>query len=360
MRSYLLRLVLLLAFSLVARHAVCHEHGDHKVEEQTPANSSESPTDPNAVTGSGDLTFRYRADLSALPEAINAGIVHAHGGFARAPSGEIYFGLEATGVVRVSADLTEKSIICDAPEVRVGGLHNTTYVDQLGGVVVLPDNGLGEIHAVNLQTGAVHTVGRPGVNEYYNDAENPYAPTDTDTDPEGRLFVCDGYSPGKYVLNLELQSGEYGAAYFGGPVAKGEKTPGKFSTNHGITYDPEANAFWIADRERHWAQLISPEGDFIRGVDMAGAMVCDVDLIEWDGRRLMVAGCLKGADGDPGVVHLLQDEEIVSTLRPKLDLGLNLFDHVHNAIGVVVDGKLYILCYGWNPGCYAVLEHVKE
>ena len=72
----------------------------------------------------------------------------------------------------------------------------------------------------------------------------------------------------------------------------------------------------------------------------------------------MVAGCLTGPD--KGVVQILRDGEVVSTLKPKLDLGLSQFEHIHNAAGVVVGGKLYVLCYGWNPGCYAVLEHVKE
>ena len=59
-------------------------------------------------------------------------------------------------------------------------------------------------------------------------------------------------------------------------------------------------------------------------------------------------------------ISILRDGEVVSTLRPKADLGIEAFQHVHNAVGVVTGGQLYVLCYGWNPGCYAVLELVVD
>ena len=201
---------------------------------------------------------------------------------------------------------------------------------------MLPDNGLACVHVVRLGDGGVETIGRPSVNEYYADPKNGYAPTDADVGADGTLYVCDGYSAGKYVLTVDLAERAYKDEHFGGSVTGPGRTPGRFSTNHGITFDPTAGAFWIADRERN----------------------CDIDFVDWRGERLIVAGCLRAEGDEPGVVHLIRGREIVSTLRPKLDLGLDEFEHIHNAAGLVVDGRLFVLCYGWNPGCYAVLEAV--
>ena len=317
-----------------------------------------------ATTGSGDLRFRLRPDLSELPEAIAGGIVRAHGGVAKAPDGSLYFGLVGTGVVRVSADLREKTLVSGRKELVEGGLHNATYLDQEGGVVVLPDNVLGRLLLLNLRTGEVASVGRPTVDPYYDDPAKPYRPTDADTDGAGTLFVCDGYAPSKLVLTVDLKTMTYGANNFGGPVPDRDRTPGRFSTNHGVTFDPEDGSLWIADRERQWVQRLTTSGDFLEGHDTGGANPCDVDFVQWRGDRLAVVGCLVSSAGGggeaPGVVQLLRDGQVVSTLRPKVDLGVEEFQHIHNAVGVVVDGRLYVVCYGWNPGCYAVLEHVAE
>ena len=86
--------------------------------------------------------------------------------------------------------------------------------------------------------------------------------------------------------------------------------------------------------------------------------VCDIDFVDWRGERLMIAVCLRAEGDAPGVVHVIRGRQIVSTLRPKLDLGLEEFEHIHSAAGVVVDDRLFVLCYGWNPGGYALLEMV--
>ena len=51
--------------------------------------------------------------------------------------------------------------------------------------------------------------------------------------------------------------------------------------------------------------------------------------------------------------------EVVSTIRPKEDLGIELADHIHNTIWYEYGGDLYLICQAWNPGYYFVLELVE-
>lgn len=332
-----------------------HDHAEHSTDAKARA-AAAPPAD--AITGSSAFRFRYNAELSKLPKEITEHIEKAHGGFAKGPDGEVYFGLKNVGPVRISPDLRTKTVIPSSEGVRTGGLHNTTYVDRDGGLLILPDNEHAEIHILTVKGEEAGRLGRPDVNEYYEDESHPYRPTDVEVAGNGTLYVCDGYSPGKYVLTASLEGPSYGAFWFGGPIPGKGRTPGKFSTNHGLTLDPQDGTLVIADRERQWTQRFDLEGKFIDSVDIGDADPCDVDFVDWQGEQLMVVGCLRSAGKQPGVVKIVKEGEVVATLRPKQDLGIAEFDHIHNAAGVVVDGKLYVLCYGWNPGCYAVLEHV--
>lgn len=324
-----------------------------KGDSETVSTASSIAPDSHATTGSGDLVFRYRGDLSELPQEIAKGIGPAHGGFAKTPTGAIYFGLQGTGLIRVSADLTQKAIVSAEGGLLGGGLHNTTYLDRDGGSLVLPDNDRGQVLVVGLDGSPITTLGLPpGINA------GDYHPTDTDLASNGVLYICDGYGKSKLVFTADLDKKVYADRRFGGPAAQ-RQTETQFSTNHGITFDPTDETLVVADREHQWAQRLTLDGEFVEGYQTLGA-VCDIDFVEFGGERLMIAGCLRGPKGGVGVVQILRDGEVVSTLNLKEDLGLDQFQHVHNAIGVVFEGKLFVLCYGWNPGCYAVLEHVAE
>jgi sugar lactone lactonase YvrE len=341
--------------------AVGHPGHDHR--DQFVATEATPPSAPmnDAITGTGDLRFRYRPDLSELPENIAKGIKKAHGGFAKTPDGDIYFGLEGTGLIRLSADLKTKTLVSDSDDMKGGALHNTTYIKKDGDLLILPDPARGRVYAVTLEGKTVATIGRPQVNDYYKNPDNAYRPTDADLATDNVLYICDGYSPGKYVLAADLEEQKFFDRYYGGAVEGKGRQEGKYSTNHGVTFDPNDATLLIADRERQWIQRMTLTGEFVEGFDTAGGDVCDVDFVEWQGERLIVAGCLKsGAGAEPGFVAILRDGKVVSTLKPKVDLGIEEFQHIHNAAGVVVDGKLFVLCYGWNPGCYAVLEHIAE
>jgi hypothetical protein len=361
----------LLAFVCIAcQPLIAHAHEGHGAHSHAPAvaatpltSAQESGADvetafenddpsADAVTGSGKFKFRYHADLSKLPANIAAGIKNAHGGFAKTPSGDVYFGLNGIGLIKLSADLQTKTLVSNSESLLMGGLHNCTHVDRDGGFLVLPDNQTGRVLMVRTDGTEVKTLGRP---PFLPDGN--YAPTDAQVADDDKLYVCDGYGSSKSVFTIDLERREYEAMKFGGKTGEGQQ-PGKFSTNHGLTFDETDGTLMVADRERQWVQKLTTEGKFIEGYQTDQANPCDVDFVEFDGERLMVVGCLSSPEN--GVVKILQDGKVVSTLKPLKDLGLDQFKHIHNAIGIVVDNRLFVLCYGWNPGCYAVLEHIAE
>ena len=72
-----------------------------------------------------------------------------------------------------------------------------------------------------------------------------------------------------------------------------------------------------------------------------------------------IVGCLHGPDRSKGApIYILKKDRVVSTIMPKEELGLERFQHIHNAVLRMLDGKLYILAQAWNPGDFAILEQV--
>ena len=63
----------------------------------------------------------------------------------------------------------------------------------------------------------------------------------------------------------------------------------------------------------------------------------------------------------PAPIYILDGKsyEVLSTIRPKEDLGIELADHIHNTVWYKYRNKLYLICQAWNPGYYFVLELVE-
>ena len=59
-------------------------------------------------------------------------------------------------------------------------------------------------------------------------------------------------------------------------------------------------------------------------------------------------------------IYILENDQVVSTILPKEELGLKNFTHVHNAVLRQLGDKLYIIAQAWNPGDFAVLEQVAD
>ena len=59
-------------------------------------------------------------------------------------------------------------------------------------------------------------------------------------------------------------------------------------------------------------------------------------------------------------IYILEDDKLISTIMPKEELGLQNFEHNHNAVLRMIGTKFYIIVQAWNPGDFAILEQVVE
>ena len=82
---------------------------------------------------------------------------------------------------------------------------------------------------------------------------------------------------------------------------------------------------------------------------------CDIDY----SGDLAVVGCLHGPDRSKGApIYLLDNGRVVSTVMMKEELGLEKFQHIHNAVLRKIGERYYIIVQAWNPGDFAILEQV--
>ena len=104
------------------------------------------------------------------------------------------------------------------------------------------------------------------------------------------------------------------------------------------------------------------EGEFKASFGIpAGSKPCGIDFIEWKGRSLALIGSLDDPNEDrPAPIYILDAEtyEVLSTVRPKEDLKIELAEHIHNTIWYTYKNELYLICQAWNPGYYFVLQLV--
>lgn len=302
-------------------------------------------SDPPPRTGQGDWTFQYRPDLSQLPEGAEKHIRRAHGGFAvdRQGTGEVYFHLDSFGIIRLSADLRECQRLEGDPEFEQGNGHNTSlaYGDDEAPYLVIPDNKRGKVLFADTAGRVLHQLERPDLLDWF--AANKFAPTDTLV-IDGVLLVADGYGS-RYIFPAEPFSG-YIPGVFGGKET--------FTTSHGLDWDPIGSRVAIADREASQIRYFTAQGAELKESGQPlitslppGARPCDIDYMP-DGTAIV--GCLQGEGGTPGEVYILApDGEVLSTIRPKLELGLKEgntdIEHVHNASWTMVGGRFFLLIY---------------
>jgi hypothetical protein len=309
-------------------------------------------------TGQGEWTFRWNRELSELPDEARKVLAGAHGGFAVDWQGnrDVYFALKGAGIIRMSADLKKKEVVRLDPFLMEGNYHNTTLIhdDQGKAYLALPDNEKNRVYIIGLDGKVVQVLDYPRGNQYY-DTWQPFVPTDVAQAPDRSIYIVTGYSPGDFVVTANPFTGAWNKLIFGGKGAE----HGKFNTGHGITWNPRQMTMDIADRPNSRLESYGLDGTYKSTVPLeAGSLPCDLDFMD----DFTVVGCLDGPkDKGPAPIYILDKEgKLLSTVKPKADLGLDLFTHVHNAtwhaIGSGDSKKVFILAQAWNPGGFAVLE----
>jgi len=337
-----------------------------------PDEAAPSTVVAGATSGQGPMSFRVLYGSERLPERALEVLEAAHGGFAvdrRPGRGEVYFALPGAGLLRVGADLQSIELLDVEPALRDTNLHNTTLWQGADGTPYLsfPANDAERVFTTTLGGELVHILreptgetdlGHPAVNDYFRGGGR-FVPTDVDV-LRGLLYVTTGYSDLDWVLTarvgpvpaLEIHWNDLA---FGG---RGP-APGQFGTGHGVTVVEGASPrVEVADRPRAGIDRFTPDGRYLSTVLLPeGAFPCDIDYLD----GYAVVGALHGPDRSKGApVYVLQGDRVVSTVWPREELGLERFQHIHNAVLTRVDDRFYILVQAWNPGDFAVLEQVAD
>jgi hypothetical protein len=358
---------------LCAPGITAHPRGKHLALplQVAPAPAAPGTIAPGAkgVTGQGALRFRVLLTAAQLPEEARKVVVSAHGGFAvdhRDGKGETYFALPGAGLLRLSADMKQVSLLETADEMRAANLHNTTiwYGRDGDAFLSFPANDLGRVFTTALSGTLLHTLARPepaddlglrSVRDYFAGG-GAFVPTDV-AFLDDLFYITTGYSSLDFVLTARVTSERPLRAVWHDLAFAGRGTgPGQLGTGHGITVPPGTKRIDVADRANAEIDRYTRHGQYLGTLATpAGSLPCDVDYLD----RYAVVGALDGSDRSKGApIYIYEDDRLVSTLFPKDDLGLVNFKHVHNAVLRRADGKLYVIAQAWNPGDFAVLEQV--
>ncbi|HOJ61103.1 MAG TPA: hypothetical protein PK878_12530 [bacterium] len=327
-----------------------------------------SAADP--VSGQGEYRFRLLVRRDILPPEALAVLERAHGGFAvdrREGKGEVYFALPGAGIIRLSPDCQTAELLPTPDELKRTNLHNTTiwYSENGSPRLVFPANDLGKVFTTSLEGELLSVLDAPSaetdfdetnVNDYFKQ-QGKFAPTDVEY-LDHLYYITTGYSDLDYVLTARVSEPPLQAMWhdlvFGG---KGTGL-GQLQTGHGITVGMNGQRLDVADRPVAEIERYTRYGHHRGTIHLPeGSYPCDIDYLE----DLALVPCLQGPVKDQGApVYLLKGGEVVSTIRPKEELGLDRFQHVHNAVLTRYQGKLYIVLQAWNPGDFAVLEQVGD
>ncbi|MBI4903231.1 MAG: hypothetical protein HY820_06320 [Acidobacteria bacterium] len=334
-----------------------------------------TPKASQAMQGSAGVTgdkykFRLLYNSSHLPTEAQNVLKGAHGGFAvdmRPGKGETYFYLKGAGIIQISADLKSTRMISTPPEMKSTNMHNAQIWTARDGQVFLtwPGNESNAVYTTTVDGKLVHTlktpapgtdVGHPNATNYFMGRGN-FIPTDVEQ-LDGMFYVTTGYSSLDYVLTAKVTStspfkAEWNDLAFGGrgPGA------GQLGTGHGVTIPPGTKRVDVSDRSNSEIDRYTRYGQYISTLKMPyGSLPCDIYYLG----NLAVVGALDGPNRAKGApIYILENDELVSTISVKDDLGLEKFTHVHNAVMRRVNGKLYVIAQAWNPGDFAILEQVN-
>lgn len=321
------------------------------------------------VSGNGKYKFQVLYTSSHLPPEAQAVLKDAHGGFAvdrRAGKGETYFALPGAGIIQISADLKSTRMLATDPSMKDTNMHNTTIWESADGTPFLtfPGNQSNKVFTTDLGGKLLNTLmppdgmsdlGDPVANDYFKGRGN-FVPTDVEQ-LDGLYYISTGYSNLDFVLTAKiLGTSPFKTAWndlaFGG---KGTGV-GQFGTGHGITVFPGSTRIDVSDRPNSEIDRFTRYGRYLSTLKMPlGSLPCDIDY-EGD---FGIVGALDGPDRSKGApIYLLENDELVSTVMAKEDLGLENFKHIHNAVVRKMNNKLYIIAQAWNPGDFAIFEQV--
>jgi hypothetical protein len=327
-----------------------------RVEAKTPIKGARV-SDPGVPTsGQGAWTFVAASGLVPVPEAARPHLKGAHGTLVvDAERDVVYWGLENVGWIAFRDGLTRSEVVQGDPRLARGNLHGADLLPRRGRLplVVAADNVEGHVYLSDTTFREVRQLGVPPGGPYADG--KGYAPTDAAFISASEIWVTDGYGRA-YFMPAGTDPLAFRGAYYGGKAAS--------QTPHGITFDPRDKSLLIAARPEARLQRWSPKREaWLAAYGLPpGSTVCDVDL--WGDYAL--APCLDGPNNSPGPIYVinLRKRAIVSTLKPKEELGYAEAQHIHDACWYVrgkgAQRELYVVFTAWNPGGIGALKLVRR
>lgn len=326
-----------------------------RVETKTPIKGVKVSGNDLKTTGQGAWTFVAAPDLMPVPAAARPFLKGAHGTLVvDAERDVVYWGLENVGWIAFRDGLTRAELVQGDPRLARGNLHGADLLPRRGRLplVVAADNVEGHVYLSDTAFREVRQLDAPPGGPYADG--KGYAPTDAAFTRAGVIWITDGYGRA-YFMPAQTDPLAFTGAYYGGKAAS--------QTPHGITFDPRDESLLVAARPEARLQRWSPAREAWKAVYglPTGSTVCDVDL--WGDYAL--APCLDGPNNSPGPIYVihLKKRAIVSTLKPKEELGYAEARHIHDACWYVrgkgARRELYVLFTSWNPGGLGALKLVR-
>ena len=311
-----------------------------------------------AKSGQSPFQFSYSEDLRKVPEKALSVEEKLHGGFAkdtRPGFGHVYYGMPTYGIVKISPDLTSQETIELPSDLKPLNFHSTKIGMFDGNLRLFMAANENERVAIFTLDGNVDFVLDVPEFDQYREEGVVFKPTDTVL-VGNELYIADGYG-GNYISSADLSSHKW-TGIFGGKTQDATEL-GKFGTAHGMNLAPNGELLSIADRPHARFELATLQGEFKASYSIPeGSKPCGIDFFEYQGKWYAVVGSLDDPEeGRAAPIYILDAEtyEVLSTIRPKEDLGIEKADHIHNTVWHEHDGNHYLVCQAWNPGYYFAL-----
>jgi len=302
------------------------------------------------IGGQGDFKYQYMPELMKAPEG--ASLTNCHGLVTDAEK-NIYLTYQNDGkdkncLIKWKPDGTGAEFMTGGGDALCTGTpHGLKIATENDGNQYL-------YHANNNQKLTKTTLNGTIIwqknGNFGQDPSLPYRPTWFAVPPSSKyIYLCDGYGSNN-VYTFDRTNGEFMNYTFGGKG--GTDQHGKFSTNHGCTWDPRNGKIAVSDRANHrieyfdYDPLTGSKFDYIHTVDLApsmgsGTLPCNLRMYpEQEGRGIIpdLAGPVAVLDGSNTVVSVVN----VSVL-----LAADMHKHPHDAI-FLPNGDMVVAT--WAPG----------
>jgi len=301
------------------------------------------------IGGWGNFKYQYMPDLLKPPPT--ASLVNCHG-LVTDKANNIYLTYENGGgddpncLIRWKPDGTGAEFMTGGNTTLCSGTPHGLKIVEEGGVEYL-------YHANNIQkltkTTLDGTIMWQRQGNFGQDPAAAYRPTWFAVPPSSKyIYLCDGYGSNNVYL-FDRFTGAFLNRTWGGKG--GTDQHGKFSTNHGCTYDPRFDQIAVSDRANHRIEYFAFDeaGDkfeYSSTVDMAPVMgattlPCNLRMYpEQEGRAI-------SPDLNGPVAVLDAANKVISVVNVSVLLAFDHHDHPHDAI-FLPNGDMVVAT--WNPG----------